>query len=217
MTTIFDAASNPPPGNADRPTVRVPRSGRAKKNRRADILQTLAQLLEDPHCDRITTAQIAKKLDLSEAALYRSFPSKGAMFDALIEFCETSLLELFGRIREDQSLKATGRIQVMVTVLLDFADANRGLARVMTGQVLMKEDPKLIERMTHLVDKLEMGLRQTYRDAVMAREFPADFNADAHANLVINWVLGRWLRFVMTGFKVRPNGVSPVAMAPFFI
>ena len=180
-------------------------------------MQTLAQLLEDPHCDRITTAQIAKKLDLSEAALYRSFPSKGAMFDALIEFCETSLLELFGRIREDQSLKATGRIQVMVTVLLDFADANRGLARVMTGQVLMKEDPKLIERMTHLVDKLEMGLRQTYRDAVMARELPADFNADAHANLVINWVLGRWLRFVMTGFKVRPNGVSPVAMAPFFI
>ena len=77
--------------------------------------------------------------------------------------------------------------------------------------------PKLIERMTHLVDKLEMGLRQTYRDAVMARELPADFNADAHANLVINWVLGRWLRFVMTGFKVRPNGVSPVAMAPFFI
>ena len=70
MTTIFDAASNPTPGNADRPTVRVPRSGRAKKNRRADILQTLAQLLEDPHCDRITTAQIAKKLDLSEAALY---------------------------------------------------------------------------------------------------------------------------------------------------
>ncbi len=214
---IKSAAAGAAASGSDRPTVRLPRPGRARRNRRSDILQTLARLLEDPQCDRITTALIARQLDLSEAALYRSFPSKGAMFDALIEFVETSLLDLFGRIREDRTLQATARVQVMITVMLDFVDANRGLARVMTGQVLMKEDPRLTERMTHLLDKLEMGLRQTFRDAVTARELPADFNADARANLVMNWVMGRWMRFVMTGFRARPNGVSPVALAPFFV
>ena len=85
-------------------TLRVPRSGRAVGSRRKDILQTLAKLLEDPQCDRITTALIAKKLKLSEAALYRSFPSKGAMFDALIGFIESSLLDLFAQIRDDDAL-----------------------------------------------------------------------------------------------------------------
>ena len=144
-------------------TLRVPRSGRAVGSRRKDILQTLAKLLEDPQCDRITTALIAKKLKLSEAALYRSFPSKGAMFDALIGFIESSLLDLFAQIRDDDALTQIGRVQMMVSVMLDFSDANPGLTRVMTGQVLMKEDPKLTERMTHLYDKLEMGLRQTLR------------------------------------------------------
>lgn len=211
--TLAEAALATEP--ADKPLIRVPRPARARKNRRVDILQTLAKLLEDPQCDRITTALIAKKLDLSEAALYRSFPSKAAMYDALIEFVEKSLMDLCTRIRADQNLKCVARIQVMTTVMLDFADANRGLTRVMTGQVLLKEDPRLTERMNHLVDKLEMNLRQTFRDAVLARELLADFDATARANLLMNWILGRWLRFVMTGFLVRPNGVSPVALAPF--
>ena len=176
-------------------TLRVPRSGRAVGSRRKDILQTLAKLLEDPQCDRITTALIAKKLKLSEAALYRSFPSKGAMFDALIGFIESSLLDLFAQIRDDDALTQIGR--------------------VMTGQVLMKEDPKLTERMTHLYDKLEMGLRQTLREAVLAQEVPANFDSSARAGLLMNWVLGRWLRFVMTSFAVRPNGVSAAGLDPF--
>ncbi|MDO5531153.1 nucleoid occlusion factor SlmA [Sutterella sp.] len=199
-----------------RPVVRLPRPGRAHRNRRADILQTLAELLQDPNCERITTAQIARKVNLSEGALYRYFPSKGAMFDALIEFIETSLLDLFARIREDKSLSAVARVQVMITVMLDFADANRGLARVMTGHALVKEDPRLSERMNHIIDKLEMGLRQAYREAVLARELPADFNADGRASLAMNWVLGRLLRFVVTDFRTRPNGVSAVALTPFF-
>ena len=101
-------------------TLRVPRSGRAVGSRRKDILQTLAKLLEDPQCDRITTALIAKKLKLSEAALYRSFPSKGAMFDALIGFIESSLLDLFAQIRDDDALTQIGRVQMMVSVMLDF-------------------------------------------------------------------------------------------------
>ena len=196
-------------------TLRVPRSGRAVGSRRKDILQTLAKLLEDPQCDRITTALIAKKLKLSEAALYRSFPSKGAMFDALIGFIESSLLDLFAQISDDDALTQIGRVQMMVSVMLDFSDANPGLTRVMTGQVLMKEDPKLTERMTHLYDKLEMGLRQTLREAVLAQEVPANFDSSARAGLLMNWVLGRWLRFVMTSFAVRPNGVSAAGLDPF--
>ena len=138
------------------------------------------------------------------------------MFDGLIEFIESSLLDLFAQIRADEKLTNVAKIQVMTSVMLDFADANRGLTRVMTGQVLMKEDPKLTERMTRVIESLETGLRQAYREAVLAGELPADFNSSARASLVMNWVTGRWLRFVLTGFKTRPNGVSPVTLEPFF-
>ena len=137
------------------------------------------------------------------------------MFDALIGFIESSLLDLFAQIRDDDALTQIGRVQMMVSVMLDFSDANPGLTRVMTGQVLMKEDPKLTERMTHLYDKLEMGLRQTLREAVLAQEVPANFDSSARAGLLMYWVLGRWLRFVMTSFAVRPNGVSAAGLDPF--
>ncbi len=195
--------------------VRIARPKRGRGNRRAEILQTLATLLEDPACDRITTALIARRLELSEAALYRSFPSKAAMFSGLIDFIESSLLDLFARIRSDASLEPRARIQVMVNVMLEFADKNPGLCRVMTGQVLLKEDPRLTTRIAHLYDVLEAQIRQTYRDAMLAGAFPADFNASARANLVMTWVLGRWLRFVLTGFQAHPSGVGPAMTAPF--
>ena len=219
MTVSTHAAAHVEPvavGAEPASIIRRPRPSRPKKDRRTDILQTLARLLENPRCDRITTAMIARELGLSEAALYRSFASKGAMYDALIEFVETSLLTLFAQIREDQNLKPVQRIQLMVNVMLDFADANPGLTRVMSGQVLLKEDPKLMERMMQLVDTVEAQVRQAYREAVMAGALPADFNTTGAANLVVSWVLGRWSRFANTNFKIRPNGVSAVAMRPFF-
>ena len=159
--------------------VRIARPKRGRGNRRAEILQTLATLLEDPACDRIT------------------------------------ILDLFARIRSDASLEPRARIQVMVNVMLEFADKNPGLCRVMTGQVLLKEDPRLTTRIAHLYDVLEAQIRQTYRDAMLAGAFPADFNASARANLVMTWVLGRWLRFVLTGFQAHPSGVGPAMTAPF--
>ena len=139
------------------------------------------------------------------------------MYDALIAFVETSVLTLFSKIREDQNLRPIQRIQYMAGILLDFADANPGLTRVMTGQVLLKEDPMLMERMMKLIDTIEAQVRQTYRDAVLAGALPADFNANASANLMMNWVLGRWARFANTNFRVRPNGVSVTALQPFFV
>lgn len=219
MTSTHAAAHVEPVAAREEPAsiIRRPRPSRPKKDRRTDILQTLARLLENPACDRITTAMIARELDLSEAALYRSFRSKGAMYDALIEFVETSILTLFSQIREDQNLQPVQRIQLMITVLLDFADANPGLTRVMTGQVLLKEEPKLMERMMRLIDTIETQLRQAYREAAMEGALPADFNTSGSANLVVNWVIGRWSRFANTNFRVRPNGVSAVAMRPFFM
>lgn len=195
--------------------VRLSRQKRSGRNRRQDILVTLSELLEDPHCDRITTAVIAKKLGLTEAALYRSYTSKAAMLDALIDFIETTLMNLFAQIREDQALTSTGRIEVMASVLLDFADSNRGLIRLMTGQVLMREDPKLTERVAHILDKLEMGIRQAMREAVLAHELPADFDASGRAGLMMSWIIGRWLRFVLTGFSARPGGISAATLRPF--
>lgn len=220
MTQPMHAAAHVEPVAADAEPVSIirrPRPSRQKKDRRTDILQTLARLLENPSCDRITTAMIARELGLSEAALYRSFSSKGAMYDALIAFVETSVLTLFSKIREDQNLRPIQRIQYMAGILLDFADANPGLTRVMTGQVLLKEDPMLMERMMKLIDTIEAQVRQTYRDAVLAGALPADFNANASANLMMNWVLGRWTRFANTNFRVRPNGVSVTALQPFFV
>ena len=218
MTDSFNVENMPtqPQASARTPLIRVPRQRRVHRDRRTDILQTLAVLLEDPHCDRITTSLIAKRLDLSEAALYRSFSSKGAMFDGLIEFIESTLLNLFAEIRANETLSHVAKIQVMTNVMLDFADKNRGLTRIMTGQVLMKEDPKLTERMTHVIESLETGLRQAFHEAVLAGELPADFNSNARANLIMNWVTGRWLRFVLTGFRTRPNGVTAVTREPFF-
>lgn len=197
--------------------IRRPRPSRQKKDRRTDILQTLARLLENPACDRITTAMIARELGLSEAALYRSFESKRAMYDALIGFVESSILSLFSQIREDANLRPIQRIHFMAGVLVDFADANPGLTRVMTGQVLLKEDPALMERMMKIVDTIEAQLRQAYRDAVLAGALPADFNTTASANLMTCWVLGRWTRFANTNFRVRPNGITVTMLEPFFV
>lgn len=196
--------------------LRVPRPRRQRSDRRSEILQTLAMLLQNPNCDRITTALIAKRLDVSEAVLYRCFPSKAEMFDGLITFVETSILEIFAKIRDDDQLQPLTRVQHMVNVLLEFADANPGLTRVMTGQALMKEDHRLTERIVRLSETFESWIRQAYKEAILAGQMPADFNASGRASLVMSWVIGRWLRFVLTGFKARPNGVSPVALAPFF-
>ena len=198
---------------SNRVNLRVQRSGRPVGARRKEILQTVTKLLEDPQCDRITTALIAKKLKLSEAALYRSFPSKSAMFEGLLAFIESSLLGLYGQIR-DQEMPHMKKAVTMAVVILQFADANPGLTRLMTGQVLMKEDRALTERLVHLFDSLETGIRQEMKEAVLAREIPADYDARGRADLVMSWVLGRLQRFVMSGFALRAGDITSVTLDP---
>ncbi len=183
----------------------APASGRRRPGaRRLQILQTLAAMLEDPKGERVTTAALAAKLDVSEAALYRHFASKAQMFEGLIEFIESTIFGLINDIeaREPSGLKQVRRTVVM---LLEFAQTNRGMTRVLIGDALVNENERLQERMNQLLDRIESSLRQSFRVAATAREVPEDFDPAARANLVLSYVIGRWHRFAKSGFRRLPG------------
>ena len=171
--------------------------------RKLQILQTLAAMLEDPKGEKITTAALAARLDVSEAALYRHFASKAQMFEGLIEFIETTI---FGLINEISGKEASGLKQArsMIAMLLDFAQTNRGMTRVLIGDVLVNENERLQERMNQLIERIESSLKQSYRLAVSEQELPESFDPAARAALVVAFVLGRWHRFAKSGFRKAP-------------
>jgi TetR/AcrR family transcriptional regulator len=176
-----------------------PRSG----ERKTQILQLIAQMLENPKGEKITTAAMAKKLDVSEAALYRHFASKAQMFEGLIEFIESSLLGLINKItaEEAQGLK---QVQAVMLMMLKFAQQNPGMTRVLIGDALVNEDERLQVRINALTDKLEAALKQSLRIAVTQNELPAALDVSAQANLLICFVTGRWHQFAKSGFRKNP-------------
>jgi TetR/AcrR family transcriptional regulator len=180
-----------------------PRGRRKPGARRLQILQTLAVMLEDPKGEKVTTAALAAKLSVSEAALYRHFASKAQMFEGLIEFIETTIFGLINDIesKEPSGLKQVGRI---VRMLLDFATTNRGMTRVLIGDALVNEHERLQERMNQLLERIESSLRQSFRVAVTQQELPAEEDANARAALVVAYVIGRWHRFAKSGFRKLP-------------
>ena len=171
--------------------------------RKLQILQTLAAMLEDPKGEKITTAALAARLDVSEAALYRHFASKAQMFEGLIEFIETTI---FGLINEISAKETSGLKQArsMIAMLLDFAQTNRGMTRVLIGDALVNENERLQERMNQLLDRIESSLKQSYRLAVTEQELPDSFDPAARAGLVVAFVVGRWHRFAKSGFRKAP-------------
>lgn len=190
---IVDESGAPPP------------AGRKRQPgaRRLQILQALAAMLEDPRGEKVTTAALAAKLSVSEAALYRHFASKAQMFEGLIEFIESTIFGLVNEIsdRETSGLKQARGIVLM---LLDFAQTNRGMTRVLIGDALVNENERLQERMNRFLDRIEASLRQSFRIAVTAQEVAGDFDAAARANLVVAYVVGRWHRFAKSGFRRAP-------------
>ncbi|HYA65104.1 MAG TPA: nucleoid occlusion factor SlmA [Burkholderiaceae bacterium] len=183
-----------------------PDSGRLRRRpgaRKLQILQTLAAMLEDPRAEKITTAALAARLDVSEAALYRHFASKAQMFEGLIEFIETTVFSLINDIANKES---SGRQQVRKTVqmLLEFAQTNRGMTRVLIGDALVNENERLQERMNQLFDRIEASLKQAFRVAVSQAELPANFDAAARAAMAVAYVLGRWHRYSKSGFRRSP-------------
>ncbi|MCS6944320.1 MAG: nucleoid occlusion factor SlmA [Sutterellaceae bacterium] len=176
---------------------------RAPGARRLQILQTLAAMLEDPRGEKITTAALAAKLSVSEAALYRHFASKAQMFEGLIEFIESSV---FGLINDIATREASGlrQVRAIVLMLLEFAQANRGMTRVLIGDALVNEHDRLQERMNQFMDRVEASIRQSYRVAISREELPPQFDAAARAALVTAFVIGRWHRFAKSGFRRAP-------------
>ena len=171
--------------------------------RKAQILQTLAAMLEDPKGERITTALLAARLEVSEAALYRHFASKAHMFEGLIEFIENSLFSVVNKIHSDEP-SGLKQIEATVAMLLNFAQKNPGMTRVLIGDALVNEDERLQARVNQLIDRLEASLRQSARLAVTAGALPADWDVNAYANAVIAFVIGRWHQFAKSGFKRPP-------------
>ncbi len=172
--------------------------------RRLQILHALAEMLEQPSAEKITTAALAKKLDVSEAALYRHFASKAQMFEGLIEFIESSLFGVFNRISSEQE-QGMMQTEQMLALLLGFAEKNPGMTRVLTGDALVNEDARLQARINQLHDRLESSLKQSLRVAATQNQITAGAEVAPMANLLLCFCVGRWQLFAKSGFKRRPT------------
>ena len=171
--------------------------------RKDQILQTLAEMLEQPAGEKITTAALAARLRVSEAALYRHFKGKAQMFEGLIEFIEQTLFALVNKITTEEK-SGLRQLEAIISVLLAFAQKNRGMTRVLIGDALVNEDERLQLRINQLLDRLEAVLKQALRFGVTQNEIAADVDVTAQANLLMSFVTGRWHQFAKSGFKRDP-------------
>jgi len=176
--------------------------------RKLQILQTVAEMLEQPKGEKITTAALAARLEISEAALYRHFASKAQMFEGLIEFIEQTVFGLINQItaEEEDGLK---QVEGIVSLLLGFAQKNRGMTRVLIGDALVNEDERLQARINQFLDRIETTLKQALRIAVTQGELDADTDAGVRANVLLCYVIGRWQQFGKSGFARDPMGQWP--------
>jgi TetR/AcrR family transcriptional regulator len=172
-------------------------------DRKLQILQTLAQMLEAPAAEKITTAALAARLEVSEAALYRHFASKAQMFEGLIEFIEETLFGLINKITSEEK-SGVKQLEAIVTLLLGFAQKNRGMTRVLIGDALVHENERLQARINQLHDRVEATLKQAMRFAATQNELPATPDPAVRANLIMSYVTGRWHQFAKSGFKRDP-------------
>jgi TetR/AcrR family transcriptional regulator len=170
--------------------------------RKLQILQVLAEMLEDPRGEKITTAALAKRIDVSEAALYRHFASKAQMFEGLIEFIETSLFGLANKItaEEENGLK---QLHAILSMLLGFAEKNPGMTRVLIGDALVNENERLQARINQLHDRMEATLKQCLR--VAATQGHDEPDPAVRANVLMCYVAGRWHQYAKSGFKRKPT------------
>jgi TetR/AcrR family transcriptional regulator len=189
--------------------------------RRVHILQTLAAMLEATKNEKITTAALAARLGVSEAALYRHFASKAQMFEALIEFIEQSI---FGLINQIVTKEPNGVLQAraIALMLLNFSAKNPGMTRVLTCEALVGEHERLTERVNQMLERVEASLKQCLRLGLMdanAEEtasanaaahsntvpLPTDYDPAVRANLLLSYIVGRWHRYVRSGFARNPG------------
>ena len=217
--------SDPPDAEPDRPEEGVsadaampakPAAVRKRPKpgeRRIQILQMLATMLEQPGADRVTTAALAAQLDVSEAALYRHFASKAQMFEGLIEFIEHSVFTLVNHIQERET-DAPLMVRKVLTALLQFGEKNPGMVRVMVGDALVFENDRLVARMNQFFDRIESQLRQVLREGAEATgSSTPTVDANVQAAVLTAFAVGRLQRYARSGFKRSPTEQLELALA----
>ena len=212
MSELFPDIPAPP-----EPTRKRPKPG----ERREQILQTLAAMLEKPGAERITTAALARQLEVSEAALYRHFASKAQMFEGLIEFIEQSVFTLAQHIVDRDPLdpqqgnpEGAQQAARVVALLLQFGEKNPGMVRVMVGDALVLEHERLQARMNQFFERIESTLRQCLRGAALAHgSGTPTVDAQIGARVLVDFTVGRLQRFVRSGFRQRPTDELQASLA----
>ncbi len=174
-----------------------------KISRKDQILQTLASMLENSPGERITTAALAKEVGVSEAALYRHFPSKARMFESLIGFIEDTLFQRISRILQEEQ-RAAVKVHNILLLLLTFADRNPGLTRLLTSEALTGETERLRERITQFFSRLEAQIKQILREAQIRENLKPTISPAALANLLLACCEGKLQQFVRSEFKQSP-------------
>jgi TetR/AcrR family transcriptional regulator len=201
MTDNMQATEN----NADAQTAETVRKRPKPGERRVQILEALATMLEGTGTERITTSALATRLDVSEAALYRHFASKAQMFEALIEFIEQTVFSLINQVTEREP-NPQAQVARIMALTLQFAEKNPGMARVMVGDALVFENDRLQQRMNQFFDKFESSLKQSLRAAAEAQNSATPtVDAQVKASVLTAFVVGRLQRFTRSGFKRLPS------------
>ena len=191
-------------------TRKRPRPG----ERRLQILQVLAEMLQNPKGERVTTAALAAKIEVSEAALYRHFASKAQMFEGLISFIEQTVFGLINQINQKEE-SGLAQAHGILQMLLFFAEKNPGMTRVLLGDALLQEDDRLQQRITQVLDRVEASLKQALRIAQTQGGTWASVSQDEvgiRAAMLMSYVLGRWHRFARSGFKKLPTEASDISL-----
>lgn len=171
--------------------------------RKLQILQVLAEMLQHPQGEKITTAALAARLEVSEAALYRHFASKAQMFEGLIEFIEQSLFGIINKVTSEEQNGAR-QLETMLSLLLGFAQKNPGMTRVLIGDALVNENERLQARINQIHDRLEASIKQSLRIAASQGGLGVTAEPAAHANLIMSFIVGRWQQYAKSGFKREP-------------
>ena len=179
--------------------------------RKQQILQALAAMLEQPKGEKITTAALAARLSVSEAALYRHFASKAQMYEGLIEFIEGSVFGVINQIVEKEE-RGVDQAYAILTMLLNFAASNPGMTRVLIGDALVGEDERLQLRMNLFYDKVELACKGALRLAV-TQGHGLEADVPERASLLVSYVTGRWHRFAKSGFRQNPSEGTGVQLS----
>lgn len=196
-----------------RPARKRPKPG----ERRLQILQTIAAMLQEGAAEKVTTAALAAKLSLSEAALYRHFASKAQMFEGLLDFTEETIFSLINQIETRSGGTPSARAREIVLMLLGFAEKNPGMTRVLIGDAIVNEDGRLQTRVNQLLDRVEASLRQCARlQRAEAEPSSGVLDPAIQSGLAMAYVQGRWLQFAKSGFRKRPSESADTAVQFLF-